>query len=209
MELDDLRRQWQQPPAETPAPLDSATLTRLLASQSEGIVEKLRRSAWWETAFAAVFTLVAPIMWFTATAVLYKAFAVIVLLVGSGMLYYYYRMFAVLNQMLLVEGNVRGHLQDLAAGMRTLLRFYYRLTLATSPLMMLFNFSFFLGRELARPAPLRWAVLLEMAGVSVAAALVMQVLAVYVTRWFMQRLYGRHLDRLEASLAELDEPTPP
>ena len=36
----------------------------------------------------------------------------------------------------------------------------------------------------------------------------MQVFAVYVTRWFMQRLYGQHLDRLEANLRELDEPAP-
>ena len=45
MELDDLRRQWQQPPADPPAPLDAAALTQLLARQSEGIVGKLRRSA--------------------------------------------------------------------------------------------------------------------------------------------------------------------
>jgi hypothetical protein len=32
-----------------------------------------------------------------------------------------------------------------------------------------------------------------------------QVLAVYGTRWYVQRLYGQHLDRLEANLAELEE----
>ena len=46
MELDDLRRQWQQPdPAGVPVPLDAVTLTQLLARQSAGIVGRLRRSA--------------------------------------------------------------------------------------------------------------------------------------------------------------------
>ena len=45
MELDDLRRQWQQPPADMPAPFDAAALAGLLARQSDGVIEKLRRSA--------------------------------------------------------------------------------------------------------------------------------------------------------------------
>ena len=45
MELDDLRRQWQQPPAHVPAPFDALALTQLLARQSDGIIAKLRRSA--------------------------------------------------------------------------------------------------------------------------------------------------------------------
>ena len=207
MQLDDLRQSWLNPPGEL-APISTTQLDKLLANR-HGLVEKMRRNARWETAFSALFTLVGPIVWAMNTAMLYKVFGAIILLVGTGMLYYYYRMFAVLNQMRLVEGNVRGHLQQMAAGMRTLMRFYYRLTLVMSPLMMLFNFGFFLSLELGRPAPLRWPVLLEMAGISVVAALVMQVLAVYVTRWFMQRLYGQHLDRLEANLTELRDETAP
>ena len=207
MQLEDLRQSWLNPPGEI-APISTTQLEKLLASRP-GLVEKMRRNARWETAFSALFTLAGPIIWAVNTVIFYKVFGGIIMLLGTGMLYYYYRMFAVLNQMRLVEGNVRGHLQQMAAGMRALLRFYYRLTLVVSPLMMLFNFGFFLSLELARPAPLRWQVLLKMAGVSVVAALLMQVFAVYVTRWFMQRLYGQHLDRLEANLRELnDEPDP-
>ena len=203
MQLEDLRQSWLNPPGEI-APISTTQLEKLLASRP-GLIEKMRRNARWETAFSALFTLAGPIIWAVNTVVFYKVFGGIIMLLGTGMLYYYYRMFAVLNQMRLVEGNVRVHLQQMAAGMRALLRFYYRLTMVVSPLMMLFNFGFFLALELARPAPLRWQVLLKLAGISVVAALLMQVFAVYVTRWFMQRLYGQHLDRLEASLHELSE----
>lgn len=209
MELEDLRKNWLKPPPEPAAPINPVQLESLLANRP-GLVDKMRRNAWWETAFAALFTLSAPLLWLAGTATVYKIYTVIMLLVGCGMLYYYYRIFAVLNRMRLVEGDVRGHLQRLAAGMRTLLRFYYRLTLATGPVLMCLNFGYFLGRELGRyrlvgNAPFRWDLLMEMAAVSVVAGLLLQVAAVYGTRWFMQRLYGQHLDRLERSLQELNE----
>ncbi|WP_426060775.1 hypothetical protein [Hymenobacter sp. B1770] len=205
MQLEDLRRSWLNPPDEI-APINSHQLDKLLASRP-GLVDKMRRNARWETAFAAFFTAAAPFIWVAAKTPLLKLYAVIVLLVGGGMLYYYYRMFAVLNSMRLVEGNVRGHLQWQAAGMRALLRFYYCLTLATGPLLMLLNLGYFVGKELARPGLFRWELLLKMAGITLVAGLLLQVAAVYLTRWFMQRLYGQHLDRLEANLAELEEPT--
>ena len=206
MQLEDLRQSWLNPPDEL-APISTAQLDKLLESRP-GLVDKMHRNACWETAFSVLFTLVGPIMWAMSTEFLFKMYSVIVLLAGSGMLYYYYRMFAVLNQMRLVEGDVRGHLQRLAAGMRTLMRFYYRLTLVMSPVLMLINFGFFLSLELKRPAPIRWQMVLGMTGLSAVAALLMLVISVYATRWFMQRLYGQHLDRLEASLHELDEPAP-
>lgn len=206
MQLEDLRQSWLNPPDEL-APISTAQLDKLLESRP-GLVDKMHRNACWETAFSVLFTLVGPIMWAMSTEFLFKMYSVIVLLVGSGMLYYYYRMFAVLNQMRLVEGDVRGHLQRLAAGMRTLMRFYYRLTLVMSPVLMLINFGFFLSLELKRPAPIRWQMVLGMTGLSAVAALLMLVISVYATRWFMQRMYGQHLDRLEANLHELDEPEP-
>ena len=206
MQLEDLRQSWLNPPDEL-APISTAQLDKLLESRP-GLVDKMHRNACWETAFSVLFTLVGPIMWAMSTAFLFKMYSVIVLLAGSGMLYYYYRMFAVLNQMRLVEGDVRGHLQRLAAGMRTLMRFYYRLTLVMSPVLMLINFGFFLSLELKRPAPIRWQMVLGMTGLSAVVALLMLVISVYATRWFMQRMYGQHLDRLEANLHELDEPEP-
>ena len=206
MQLEDLRQSWLNPPDEL-APISTAQLDKLLESRP-GLVDKMHRNACWETAFSVLFTLVGPIMWAMSTEFLFKMYSVIVLLVGSGMLYYYYRMFAVLNQMRLVEGDVRGHLQRLAAGMRTLMRFYYRLTLMMSPVLMLINFGFFLSLELKRPAPIRWQMVLGMTGLSAVVALLMLVISVYATRWFMQRMYGQHLDRLEANLHELDEPEP-
>jgi hypothetical protein len=68
------------------------------------------------------------------------------------------------------------------------------------------NLGYFVGKELARPTPFRWKMLLIIGGVMLVLGGLLQVLAVYGTRWYMQRLYGQHLDRLEHSLQELNEP---
>ena len=55
MELDDLRRQWQQPAqAEAPAPLDRVALAKLLTSGSRSPVGKMRRNVWLEIGFAVI-----------------------------------------------------------------------------------------------------------------------------------------------------------
>ena len=47
MELDDLRRQWQQPET-TPPPVSPAQLESLLVHHSISLIEKKRRNAWVE-----------------------------------------------------------------------------------------------------------------------------------------------------------------
>ncbi|SFQ47072.1 hypothetical protein [Hymenobacter arizonensis] len=205
MQLEDLRQSWLNPP-EPVAPINSVQLETLLANRP-GLVDKMRRSALWETGFTAMLVVVSPFAFFMVETLIYRVYAVIMLALGLGLLYYYYRMLVMLNRMRLVEGNVRGHLKQLAAGLRAMLRFYYRLTLAAGPAVMLLNFGYFVGRELARPTPFRWKLLFIVGGVFLVFGVLLQLLAVYGTRWYVQRLYGQHLDRLEANLAELDEPT--
>lgn len=205
MQLDDLRKDWLKPPSDPAAPINPVQLEGLLANRP-GLVDKMRRNAAWETAFSALIVLASPYFWVIASTPLYKVYAVVGVLMGTGLLYYYYRLFAVLNRMRLLEGDVRGHLQELAAGLRALFRFYYRLTLATGPLLMCLNMGYFVGRELARPTSFRWKLLLIIGGVMLVMGVLLQLLAVYGTRWYMQRLYGQHLDRLELSLQELNEP---
>ncbi|MBD2766395.1 hypothetical protein IC235_00645 [Hymenobacter sp. BT664] len=207
MQLEDLRQGWLNPP-EPPAPISSAQLEKLLVDRP-GLVSKMRRNARWEMTLTVLILMVGiPVRWPILTNSLYKLYIVACLLpVMAGLcFYFYYRLLTVLNRMLLVEGNVRGHLQQLAAGLRALLRFYYRLSLATFPVTMVLNLGYVVAQELARSAPLRWERILSKAGILLGVGILVQVLLVYGMRWYIQRLYGQHLDRLEANLAELEEP---
>ena len=208
MELDDLRRQWQQPPAEIPAPLDAAALTRLLARQSEGIIEKLRRSARLELYLnfgilvgSLALAGLAPVFWV-------QVFGWVLVVLGVVCIGYLYRKLHLLRHMSDPAGDLRAHLQRLVSGLRALIRFYYRLTLAALPVTGVLN-------VLMAAAQFKHGIhFTSLPGIGLVVGLVVVMpLLLYlpvadVTRRYLQYLYGRHLDRLEASLAELDEPAP-
>lgn len=210
MELDDLRRQWQQPDAAPRPPLTAPQLSALLTRQRLGAVEKMRRNARWE------MVLMVGLAIFTAGFLPYVPelglLPYLILLLALGLLYYYYRVLGVLRRMSENAGSIRSHLARSCSGLRQLLRFNYRLTLAMVPITLVATLGVPLGRELLRIGqqlgagePVHWGRLLLLAGIILAAGGLMRVLVIPVTHWQLQRLYGRHLDRLEGQLRELDE----
>ncbi len=207
MELDDLRRQWQQPEPAAP-PLSQADLSQLLGRRSDGLVEKMRRNARLETAFVALVAVVMPLIIGFANNFLERAEVVSLFLLSLVLLGYYYRKLKMLRQMTRPDAHVLGNLRRLCAGLRSMLRFNYRLTLAMVPASLLLMYEYVVGKELARSGGVRTAVLLGLGAAFFAAGLLLQRAVVRATRWHLQRLYGQHLDRLEASLRELAEPEP-
>ena len=65
--------------------------------------------------------------------------------------------------------------------------------------------AFHVGKELAHPGAFHWKFLLALAAAYAVLGALVQVVMVYSTRWYLQRLYGQHLDRLEANLHELGD----
>ncbi|MGY3089635.1 hypothetical protein ACVWYF_002683 [Hymenobacter sp. UYAg731] len=207
MELDDLRRQWQQPEPAAP-PMTQAALSRLLAQRSDGLVERMRRNARWELGFVVLMAVTMPLILRFASNFLERAQVVSLFLVALVMLGYYYRKLAMLRQMTEPDGHVLGNLRRLSAGLRNMLRFNYRLTLAMPPASLLLALEFVVGKELSRPGGVRTTMLLGLGAAMLVLGLLLQWAVVRATRWYLQRLYGQYLDRLEANLRELADPLP-
>ena len=204
MELDELRRHWQQPaPADAP-PLDRAALDGLLTQRSGSLVEKMQRNARLEIAFTMLCGLATPFVLLKTRNPLLKAEAGLLLVLVLITLRYYYRMLSMLGQMMRADTDVRENLGRLCRGIREILRFYYRVTIWAGPWTLLLMYGYHVGRALARGEAFSTELLSFGAGLFVGGGL-MQVAIVYATRWVQQRLYGRHLDHLEASLRELSE----
>jgi hypothetical protein len=216
MELDDLRRQWQQP--ENTPPVGPAELGNMLTRNAGGLVEKMRRNTWFELIATAMVAAGVPVyLWYnwgftwrlryTVAWTSHLLLAGLLLIMSVVVVVHYRRQLQLLRQMAHPETQVRTHLGALCAGLRRQLRFYYRLSLASAPatLVLLFTFSM---SQLLRAHLLRWQTVAGTAVSFVVVGVVVQIGTVYLTRWFLHRFYGRHLDRLEASLRELDEPEP-
>lgn len=205
MELDNFRTSWQQSAAAgKSASFDAAQLAAVLKSQP-GLVEKMRRNARVEMALTALLMVVFPLLVIRLDKSATIVYCSLLVLMGVGQLYYYYYKLGVLRRMAVVEGDVRSHLRKLCRELRRLLRFFYRVTLGTPPVTLLLLFGLDLAEQLSRPESTRAKSPLVFVGFLLVFGVFMQVVAVYGTRWYLQRLYGRHLDRLEASLRELDE----
>ncbi|UOQ97051.1 hypothetical protein MUN81_17645 [Hymenobacter sp. 5317J-9] len=206
LELDELRCQWQQPAADVPAPLDAAALTRLLAQQSDGIIAKLRRSARWELwanfvilAGALALAGLAQVLWLRVAGGVLAA-------IGAVCIVYLFRKLHLLLRMDDPAGDLRAHLLRLDSGLRALIRFYYRFTLAMLPVGGLLNLLMVVStskREIGLTSGFGLALVL---GLVVVLPALLYLPVASLTKRYLQRLYGQHLDRLEASLRELAEP---
>ena len=207
MELDDLRRQWQQPETTMP-PVGPSELGAMLTQNAGGLVEKMRRNTWYEVIFTLLVVAAIPFyVWYNWGEAMQLMLAASMLLIAVILLVNYYQQLHLLRRMGQPETQVWAHLVALCAGLRQRLHFYYRLTLATLPYLLLMLLCFHVGKELAHPAAFHWKFIIGLAAAYVILGAVMQVSLVYGTRWYLQRLYGQHLDRLEVSLRELgDEP---
>jgi membrane protein YdbS with pleckstrin-like domain len=102
-------------------------------------------------------------------------------------------------------GDLRSHLVRLIAGLRTLIRFYYRLTLATIPITGLLIGVMSATSVLKVVTPTKiWL----LAGLLTVLSLVIYLPVAHTTKRYLHWLYGQHLERLEGQLRELDEVAP-
>lgn len=203
MELDDLRRQWRQPaPASEPATLSPAELSRLLARQSDDIVARLRRNARLEMGVNYTMLPVslgvagwAPVLWV-------RLWGGLLALIALVCIFYLHRKMGLLRGMSDPGGDLRAYLLRLTAGLRALIRFYYRFTLAMLPLTCLLMGIMVLTSTTKAVTPTKiWVI---GAALAVLCAVIYLPTA-HTTKRYLHRLYSQHLDRLEAQLRELSD----
>jgi hypothetical protein len=96
---------------------------------------------------------------------------------------------------------------QLVVGLRKLIQFYYRFTLAMVPVALLVGLlvGLYEPENGVRPAFSLARLILGLVITGVAGSVVLWATA-RAARWYLQRLYGQHLDRLESYLRELSDP---
>ncbi|WP_223648784.1 hypothetical protein [Hymenobacter psoromatis] len=206
MELDDLRRQWQQSePVAFPTRLTTAELTQLVVQRSGSILAKLRRNARLELGVnyalllsSLTIAVWAPVFWL-------RLFGGLLALIAGVCIYYFYRKLGLIRTMDEPADDLRGHLLRITRGLRSLVQLYYRLTLATIPVTMLVCGLIALHESPKLRTPLQVGLVL---GAMQLLSILLYLPIKYTTMRYLQRLYGQHLDRLEGQLRELEEEIP-
>jgi hypothetical protein len=202
MELENLRRQWQQPsPKDADNQLDENALDQLVARGSRGPAARMRRNVWLEVGVVAGCLAGCLVAIMISHDDYYLLAAAWLAGVGLGSGIYFYRKLAVLRELGGASGAaVREQVAQRLLRLRRLVQLYHRARLWMVPLSLVGAMAFVGGRMVQHLAgdKLVWSLGLLV----VISALVYFRLRGFTKR-YVQRLYGRHLDRLEANLQEL------
>lgn len=193
MELDDLKHIWQNAGEESQPSMDAEALLRLTKQSSQNIIERLVRNIWYELV-VSIFVVIA---WFYYT--LFYAeehWRIGGLTMGIFMIaslgFYLWGLFR-LKSISMADISLKESLTQLIKQFKLYIKAYTWLNILLIP------FANFLGAYLIL-SPLEDGI-----KTSAIIAVGMAPLMWWLMRWYINRLYGQHLTRLEGILQELNE----
>jgi di/tricarboxylate transporter len=205
MELDDLRRAWKHPAAaEVPTAFNKEALEKLLARNSGSLIGRMRHNAWVESSFTVVCLLLSGVALVYVQQAEQRANLVWFVILCLVSIFSYHR--HTLQNLTNVDGALHEHITQQVSQLRTVMRLSYRSSLWSLPVSLGIGFFFKVNRIMQELAGQKLLMALGTLVVGYAiAGLLGYLLMSQFGRWYLQRLYGQHLDRLEALLQELEE----
>lgn len=200
MELDDLKNIWKQNP---PYPHKNAEeIATMLKSNSTSIIEKLKRNVWIELIFTDVVGVVLLIYAFTIPHGRIKWMIISILVVFFLYTFYFIKKLLLLNRF--EHGkDIKSNLELLAAQLTSYLSFYKKSYAILYPVYFVIGLLFVAVEKgmdvfldsITRPKSLFYLI---------SMSLVFLFSSTWFVRWYLQKLYGNHVEKLKNLLAEIE-----
>lgn len=202
LELDDLKSIWKgnKPFQEKQA----EEIEAMLKGSSNSIVAKLKRSVWFELILTVAFGLVMLYFALTLESGSLKWSIVSILLLFFAYLIYYWKKIRLLNGFDPSHQNIKENLEKLVRDLQGYLQFY------KTSYTILYPVYFALGILFAiieRGPDVFWEKLGEPMTILKLTlfSVVVLVLSLFVSKWYLKKLYGNHLDNLKELLKDIDD----
>jgi|DewCreStandDraft_4_1066084.scaffolds.fasta_scaffold24239_1 hypothetical protein len=201
-ELDKLKAIWQNATGYTGK--EKEEIARMLQGESASIVSRLKRNVWFELLFTILTGLALIYIGITSNNNRLSLMIAMLMVVYLIYLLYYIRKLRLLNRFSMTEGNIKSNLQHLTGALRGYLNFYKLSYIILYPLFFVAGLWIaardvgvdeFLKRFSDTAYLLRFLLL---------TALLMSGVYTF-TNWYLKKLYGNHLKRLQGILKEFDE----
>jgi hypothetical protein len=202
MEIEDLKYIWKKE-SEGFKPKDETELAGMLKGKSSSIVMRLKRNVWIELIFTFLggLGLLTYALTLPGGALKWTSISILILFVVYSL--YYVKKLQLLNRFDPGNDHIRASLQRLVQNLKGYLKFYKR------SYSILYPVYFFLGllfsaiehgatgflNMISRPGVLITLVL---------GASVFFLCSTWLTSWYLKKLYGNHLKKLEAMVKELE-----
>jgi glucan phosphoethanolaminetransferase (alkaline phosphatase superfamily) len=203
MELEELKSIWKSSDPGF-SPKNEAEIAQMLKGNSQSIVDKLKRSVWFEL----VFTLVAGIallvyaLTLPSGALKWTSVSILVLFVGYS--FYYIKKLTLLVKYNPAAENIRASLERLTDNLSSYLRFYKRSYTLLYPIYFVLGLLFVamergMDKFLANLSQPRTIIYL------LAIGLVFFFCSTWLTNWYLKKLYGNHLEKLKGLLHDIKQ----
>lgn len=199
MEFDELKRIWRQQP---PLKVREDEIAAILKRRSNSIVSVLKRTAWFELLLTAIVGCILLFYSVTTPPGALKWSYVFLVVLFAGFIIYYLRKIAILSRVAYTESDIKTNIERLVASLKVYLKFYRN----ASSILYPFCFFLMLALVVAEHGLESFLALLSQPHILIYLGMVLLfVLAgsLWLTRWFVNKLYGKHLEKLERLLDDL------
>ncbi|MDQ2656180.1 MAG: hypothetical protein M3Y60_02080 [Bacteroidota bacterium] len=202
MEIEELRDIWKKQ-TEGFKPKDAAELSSMLKGKSTSIVTRLKRNVWMELIFTFAGGLGLLVYAMTLPPGSLKWISVSMLVLFCVYSFYYLKKLRLLNRFDPANEDLKSNLSRLIEDLKSYLRFYKRSYAILYPVYFFLGLLFtavergtegFINR-ISQP---------EIYGSLLLVAFAFFIGSTWLTSWYLKKLYGNHLEKLEGLLKELE-----
>jgi hypothetical protein len=202
MEIEDLKYIWKKQNQRF-EPKDETELAVMLKGKSTSIITRLKRNVWFELIFTLLGGLALLAYALTLPGGSLKWTSISILILFSIYSFYYLKKLRLLNRFDPANDHLKANLQRLIQNLKGYLKFYKR------SYSILYPVYFFLGllftaiehgatgfvNKVSRP---------EIMITLLLGAGLFFICSTWLTSWYLKKLYGNHLEKLEGLLRELE-----
>lgn len=202
MEIEDLKYIWRKQ-NESFKPKAEAELAGMLKGTSTSIITRLKRNVWLELIFTCLggLALLTYALTLPDGSLKWTSISILILFVIYS--FYYLKKLRLLNRFNSGSEGIKSNLQHLTENLKSYLKFYKRSYSILYPVYFCLGLLFaaieqgasgFLNR-ISRP---------EIMATLLLGAALFFVCSTWLTSWYLKKLYGDHLEKLEKLLRELE-----
>lgn len=199
MELDEFKRTYQMF-GNSFHRKSNEELQKILHNQVDTVLEKIKRSLMLEIIFALLFSVFAAYTTVTFHGTYIKLLTLLIL--GFSLLFtgYLIFLFQKIKSYYALSHSVKDNLKQLIVIINRFINLYFQITMAFIPVMfILISVTVIADEDNA-------LISLTLPNIVIysAASLAWCMLMYFFTRWYVQSLYGKHLQHLRNHLSELE-----
>lgn len=202
MEIEDLKDIWRKQSAGF-TPKNETELAFMLKRDSTSIIARLKRNVWFEVIFTFIGGLGLLGYALTLPSGSLKWTSISILVLFCVYLIYYFKKLRLLNRFIHENNNLKENLHGLISSLKGYLKFYKRSYTILYPVYFILGLLF-TAVEQGSDGFLHKITKPEIFVTLFIGAAAFFVCSTWLTRWYLKKLYGNHLEKLEGIARELE-----